>query len=151
MYVLYFVFVVYIWKTSLKLDVCAFIISFRRFSNAKSTAENTYRDRVGSFCVFKYNIMYGHRRRQPLKLHMFFKIKFVLYKKKNIVVDGCARGKLFHTMADRARSLTSLTTGLGTSIMYIRRVATCTQITQLRTHCHSRDFLICNLLSLLTR
>ena len=29
--------VVYIWKTSLKLDVCAFIISFRSFSNVKWT------------------------------------------------------------------------------------------------------------------
>ena len=37
---------VYIWYTSLKLDVCEFIISFRRFSNTKSTAENTYHDRV---------------------------------------------------------------------------------------------------------
>ena len=27
----------------------------------------------GSFRVFKYNIMYKHRRRQSLKLHMFFK------------------------------------------------------------------------------
>ena len=36
-------------KTSLKLDVRAFIISFGRFSNAKSTAENTYHDRVWLF------------------------------------------------------------------------------------------------------
>ena len=43
-------FVVYILKKPcLKLDVCAFIISFRRFSNAKSTAENTYHDRVWHF------------------------------------------------------------------------------------------------------
>jgi len=83
-------------QTILKLDVCAFIISFRRFSNAKSTAENTYHDRVwlffGSFRVFKYKLMYEHRCRQSLKLHMFFKIKYLLYKKKNIFVDGCARG-----------------------------------------------------------
>ena len=36
-------------QTILKLDVCAFIISFRRFSNAKSSAENTYHDRVWLF------------------------------------------------------------------------------------------------------
>jgi len=41
--------VVYIWHTSLKLDVCAFIVSFRRCSNAKSTAENIYHDRVWLF------------------------------------------------------------------------------------------------------
>jgi len=34
--------------------------------------------------------------------------------------------------------VTSLTTGLGTSIMNIRRVATCTQSTQ-RTQCHSME------------
>ena len=39
-------------KPCLKLDVCAFIISFRRFSNAKSTAENTYHDRVWHFLQF---------------------------------------------------------------------------------------------------
>ena len=80
MSVLHFV-VVYIWKTSLKLDVCAFIISFRRFSNAKSTAENTYHDRVwlffGSFRVFKYKIMYEHRRQESLELHMILKIIFL--------------------------------------------------------------------------
>ena len=83
---------------------------------------------LGSFRAFKYKIMYEHRhrRRQSLKLHMFFKIKFLLYKKKNIVVDGCARGKLFHRQSEVA--VTSLITGLGTSIMYIRR-----------THCHSRE------------
>ena len=70
----------------------ACIISFLRFSNAESTAENPYHDRVWLFgAVFVYKIMYEHRRRQSLKLHMFFKIKFLLYKKKNIVVDGCAR------------------------------------------------------------
>ena len=36
----------------------------------------------GSFRVFKYNIMYEHRRRQSLKLHIFLKIEFLLYKKK---------------------------------------------------------------------
>ena len=36
-------------QTIFKLDVCAFIISFRRFSNAKSSAENTYHDRVWLF------------------------------------------------------------------------------------------------------
>jgi len=46
----------------------------------------------GHFRVFKYNIMYEPRLRQSLKLHMFFKIKFVLYKKKIEVIDGCARG-----------------------------------------------------------
>ena len=39
----------------------------------------------GSFRVFKYNIMYEHNRRQPLKLHMFFKMKCLLYKKKNVL------------------------------------------------------------------
>ena len=34
----------------------------------------------GSFRAFKYNIMYEHRRRQSLKLNMFFRIKFLLYK-----------------------------------------------------------------------
>jgi len=34
----------------------------------------------GYLHVFKYNIMYEHRGRQYLKLHMFFQIKFVLYK-----------------------------------------------------------------------
>jgi len=53
---------------------------------------------------FKYTIMYEHMRRQSLKLQMFFKIKFLLYKKKYIVVDGCARG-MTHSMTGRARSL----------------------------------------------
>ena len=85
--------------------------------------------------MFKYKIMYEHRRRQFLILYIFFQINFLLHKKKYIVVDGCARGKFFHSMV----AVTSLTTGLGTTIMYIRRVATCTQSTQLRTHCHSRE------------
>jgi len=55
--------------------------------------------------LFKYIIMYEHMRQQSLTLHMFFKIKFLLYKKKNIVVDGCAWGELFHSMTGRARSL----------------------------------------------
>ena len=37
------------------------------------------------FRVFKYNIMYEHMRRQSLKLHMFFKIKYLLFKKKVVV------------------------------------------------------------------
>ena len=40
------------------------------------------------FRVFKYNIMHEHMRRQSLKLHMFFKIKYLLFKKK--VVDCSA-------------------------------------------------------------
>ena len=80
-------FVEYIWKTSHKLE--AFIISFRRCSNANSTAENTYHGRFWTN-VFKYNIMYEHRRRHSLKLPKFFKIKFVLYNNKIKVVDGCA-------------------------------------------------------------
>ena len=39
----------------------------------------------GSFRVFKYNIMYEYKRRQSLKLYMFFKIKFLLY------IDGVLR------------------------------------------------------------
>ena len=45
-------FTFFLWSTlekRLKLDVCVFIISFRRFSNAKFTAENTYHDRVWLF------------------------------------------------------------------------------------------------------
>ena len=76
--------VVYIWKTSLKLDVGAFIISFRVFSNCRKHIPWPSLAIFGSFRVFKYNIMYEHRRRQSLKLHMFFKIKFVLYKKKKV-------------------------------------------------------------------
>ena len=40
--------------------------------------------------------MYEYRRRQSLKLYLFFKIKFLSCKKCFIVVDGCARGLLFH-------------------------------------------------------
>jgi len=34
----------------------------------------------GSFRAFKYKLMYGHSRRHSLKLHMFLKIRFLLYK-----------------------------------------------------------------------
>jgi len=52
---------------------------------------------LGSLRVFKYKFMYEHRRRQSLKLHMFFKIKFLLYT--------FFWGKPFHSMTGRARSL----------------------------------------------
>jgi len=55
----------------------------------------------GHVRVFKYNIMYEHRRRQSVKLHMFFKIKFVLYKTKNSV-HGV---NFFYNMTGIARSL----------------------------------------------
>ena len=46
--------------------------------------------------------MYEHRRGQSLKVHMFF--KNIVVQETNIVVEGCARGKLFHSMTDIARS-----------------------------------------------
>ena len=106
----YIISVVCIWKkNTLKLDVCAFIISFRSFSDAKSTAENTYHDRVWLFlAVFvcsSTQIMHAHRRRQSLKLHMFFKITVLLYKLKNIIVDGYAGVNFFQSITGRARSL----------------------------------------------
>ena len=56
--------------------------------------------------VWQFSCVKTYVRAQASRIFkMFFKIKFLLYKKKNIVLDGCARGKLFHSMTDRAMSM----------------------------------------------
>ena len=88
------IFVVYIWKTSLKLDNCAFIISFRRFSNANSTAENTYHDRVWLFlAVFVCS---------STQLCMSTGVESSFCCTRNKIQLSF---KLFHSMTGRARSL----------------------------------------------
>ena len=95
---------------------CAFIISFRRFSNAKSTAENTYHGRFWAiFCAQVQNYVWTQAS-TIFKITQVLKIKFVLYKNKIKVVDGWLCTGLTFSLYDWQSdvSVTSLTTDLAT-------------------------------------